>query len=190
MIGRLKGILIQKNPPTICVDVNGVGYDCDVPMSTFYELPELNQEVVLYTHLAVREDAHLLFAFKTEQERATFRLLLKVSGIGARTALSILSGMNVDELQLAIHTDDVAKLQKIPGIGKKTAERLLVELRGKFGAMPANDKALVPSTHTDVLNALLALGYSEKEAKTAMKSMPNDHTVEESIRWALKQLAS
>lgn len=189
MIGRLRGKLIQKTPPTICIDVNGVGYDCDVPMSTLYQLPELGHEVELYTHLMVREDAHLLFGFAQSSEREAFRTLLKVSGIGARTALAILSGLGVDELQTAVTLGDVARLQKVPGIGKKTAERLLLELRGKFSAQADTSVATAPDARSDIVNALIALGYTEKDAQATLKKLPADLSVEDGIRMALRQLA-
>ncbi|HTH39435.1 MAG TPA: Holliday junction branch migration protein RuvA, partial [Rhodocyclaceae bacterium] len=175
MIGKLTGTLIEKNPPLITVDVHGVGYEIDVPMSTFYNLPNIGDKVSLQTHLAVREDGHFLYGFLTEGERAAFRQLLKVSGIGARTALAVLSGLSVNELAQAVTLQEVGRLVKIPGIGKKTAERLLLELRDKLpksGAISAAVAAAAPDASSDILNALLALGYNEKEALGAMKQLP------------------
>lgn len=197
MIGRLSGILLEKNPPQILVDVAGVGYEIDVPMSTFYHLPSLGENVNLVTHLVVREDAHLLFGFLTEGERATFRQLLKISGIGARIALAVLSGLTVQELAQAVARQDSSRLVKIPGIGKKTAERLLLELKGKLptsGDMTkigAGEMA-PPTSHdaaSDILNALLALGYHEREAIAAMQQLPPEVEVAAGIRAALKLLA-
>jgi holliday junction DNA helicase RuvA len=198
MIGRIAGRLLEKNPPQILIDVGGVGYEIDVPMSTFYNLPQSGEPVVLVTHLVVREDAHLLFGFLTEAERALFRQLLKISGIGARMALAVLSGLSVAELAQAVALQETGRLVKIPGIGKKTAERLLLELKGKLPvgsgaalkvgvggtALPAPHDAL-----SDILNALLALGYSDREALAAMKALPADIGVSDGIRQALKSLA-
>ena len=197
MIGRITGALIEKQPPQIVVDANGVGYEIDVPMSTFYVLPHLNEKVTLYTHHVVREDAHLLFGFATRAERETFRQLTKISGIGPKIALAILSGMNADELALAIAGEDVARLSKIPGIGKKTAERLVLELRGKLsfdgGGAPLAAGSALPvspaSERSDIINALLALGYNDREAAAAIKPLPADVGVSEGIRLALKSLA-
>jgi Holliday junction DNA helicase RuvA len=189
MIGRITGTLIEKLPPTLCVDVNGLGYDIEVPMSTLYALPELGARVTLYTHLTVREDAHILYGFSTANERRTFRELIKVSGVGARTALSILSGLSVNELAQAITLQESGRLTRVPGIGKKTAERLLLEMRGKLGADIAGEVApIVPDAQSDILNALLALGYSEKESHTALKSLPEGVSVSDGIRLALKSL--
>ncbi|MEQ1880474.1 MAG: Holliday junction branch migration protein RuvA [Burkholderiales bacterium] len=190
MIGRLRGELVDKRPPTIIVDAGGVGYEVNVPMSTFYLLPATGNVVSLLTHLIVREDAHLLFGFGTDEERQVFRQLLKISGIGARTALSVLSGLSVAELYQAVASQDGAGLTKIPGIGKKTAERLLLELRDKLssGALPpaASSKTAAKS---DALNALLALGYSDKEAAKALESIASEASVQDAIRQALKLLA-
>ncbi|MFC4273726.1 Holliday junction branch migration protein RuvA [Achromobacter aloeverae] len=188
MIGRLTGTLVEKTPPTICVDVNGVGYEVDVPMSTLYALPELGARVSLHTHLTVREDAHLLYGFASLAERATFRQLIKVSGIGARTALAVLSGLSVADLAQAVTLQESGRLTRVPGIGKKTAERLLLELRGKLGADIGASPQQVPDSQSDVLNALLALGYSEKESLAALKGLPADVGVSEGIRLALKAL--
>jgi len=198
MIGRIAGTLLEKNPPQILVDVGGVGYEVDVPMSTFYNLPNLGEPVALVTHLVVREDAHLLFGFLTEAERALFRQLLKISGIGARTALAVLSGLSVTELAQAVALQETGRIVKIPGIGKKTAERLLLELKGKLPVagvaatkVGAGGTALAatPDPASDILNALLALGYNEREARGAMKALPADAGVSDGIRLALKNLA-
>jgi Holliday junction DNA helicase RuvA len=190
VIGRLTGKLIEKRPPTIVVEVQGVGYEVDVPMSTFFQLPAAGSAITLHTHLMVREDAHLLFGFATDQERQVFRQLLKISGVGARTALAVLSGMSVSELYQVVLAHDGARLTKIPGIGKKTAERLLLELRDKLnaaiGAPVAGGEAEVRS---DALNALLALGYSDKEATQALGRIAPDTPVQEAIRHALKLLS-
>ncbi|NMG30234.1 Holliday junction branch migration protein RuvA [Aromatoleum evansii] len=197
MIGRIAGILLEKNPPQIVVDVHGVGYEIDVPMSTFYGLPATGQPVTLFTHLAVREDGHFLYGFASADERAAFRQLLKVSGIGARTALAVLSGLSVTDLAQAVALQEAGRLVKIPGIGKKTAERLLLELRDKLGkalptlgaSVPAGAAAQPADNRSDILNALLALGYNEKEALGAMKSVPEDSGVSDGIRLALKSLS-
>ena len=191
MIGRLTGILVEKNPPQLLLDVQGVGYEVDVPMSTFYNLPATGERVVLYTHLVVREDAHLLFGFGSEPERRAFRQLVKISGIGARTALSVLSGLSVAELAQAVTMQDSGRLIKIPGIGKKTAERLLLELKDKLGV----DLTTTVGVHraapvmSDALHALLSLGYSDKEAVAAVKKLPEGLAVGDAIRQALKLLA-
>jgi len=189
MIGRLSGILLEKNPPQLLVDCNGVGYEVNVPMSTFYNLPGLNEKVVLLTHLTVREDAHILFGFGTQEERSVFKELVKISGIGARTALSILSGMSVADLAQAITLQEAGRLTKVPGIGKKTAERLLLELKGKLGADIGAGGAVTSDASSDVLNALLALGYSDKEAMLAMKQVPAGSSVSDGIKLALKALS-
>lgn len=189
MIGRITGTLIEKSPPVVCVDVNGVGYEIDVPMSTLYALPETGARVTLYTHLLVREDAHLLYGFGSAQERTAFRQLIKVSGVGARIALAVLSGMSVAELAQAITLQETGRLTRVPGIGKKTAERLLLEMRGKLGADIGAAIQAVPDNQSDILNALLALGYSEKESLLALKSLPEGVDVSDGIRQALKALA-
>ena len=186
MIGRIHGKLVEKHPPQIVVDVQGVGYEIDVPMSTFYQLPATGAEVSLFTHLVVREDAHQLYGFATEPERRAFRQLLRISGIGARTALSVLSGLSVGELREAISSQDTGRLTKVPGIGKKTAERLLLELKGKLAEATA---AAGGQQASDVVNALVALGYSDKEALAAAKGLPPGLPVAEAIRAALKALA-
>ena len=166
MIGRLSGTLAEKNPPQLLVDVNGVGYEVDVPMSTFYNLPGLGERVVLLTHFVVREDAQVLFGFLTHEERSTFRQLVKISGVGPRTALSILSGLSVTELAQAISLQETGRLVKVPGIGKKTAERLLLELKDKLALAPGTGiPTSAARSASDALNALLALGYSDKEAR-------------------------
>lgn len=190
MIGRLSGILLEKNPPQLLIDCNGVGYEIDVPMSTFYNLPAMGEKVVLLTHLAVREDAHLLYGFGTVEERNVFKQLIKISGVGARTALSILSGMSVGDLSQAITLQEAGRLTKIPGIGKKTAERLLLELKGKLGADLGAALGTPHSDSTsDILNALLALGYSDKEAMLALKQVPAGTGVSDGIKLALKALS-
>jgi len=188
MIGRITGTLIEKAPPVVCVDVNGVGYEIDVPMSTLYALPETGAQVSLYTHLAIREDAHVLFGFASPDERRAFRLLIKVSGVGARTALAVLSGLSVTELSQAITLQETGRLTRVPGIGKKTAERLLLEMRGKLGADIATGVQTVPDNQSDILNALSALGYTERESATALKALPAGIDVSEGIRLALKTL--
>ena len=190
MIGRLTGTLAEKNPPQILVDVGGIGYELDVPMSTFYNLPGTGERVTLLTHFAVREDGHFLYGFLTEAERFAFRQLLKISGIGARTALSVLSGLSVGDLAAAVARQEVGRLVKVPGIGKKTAERLLLELKGKLAdALGPGQAAAVDDAQHDILNALLALGYNEKEAAAAMKQLPAGVGTSDGIRQALKLLA-
>ncbi|MBV6304810.1 Holliday junction branch migration protein RuvA [Candidimonas humi] len=190
MIGRITGTLLEKTPPTVCIDVAGVGYEIDVPMSTFYDLPETGARVSLHTHLAVREDAHTLYGFSTASQRSTFRALIKVSGIGARTALAVLSGMTVEELADAVTRQETGRLTRVPGIGKKTAERLLLELRGKLGADLGHAAAGAPASgRDDILNALLSLGYSNSESQAALKKLPDDVDVAEGIRLSLKSLA-
>jgi holliday junction DNA helicase RuvA len=191
MIGRLAGILLEKAPPQILVEAHGVGYEIEVPMSTFYNLPGTGERVVLLTHLVVREDAHLLYGFGSEGERRAFRQLLRISGIGARTALSLLSGLSVAELAEAVMMQESGRLTRVPGIGKKTAERLLLELKDKMGAELVGGAAMnrpAPVT-SDVTNALLALGYNEKEALLAVKQLPEGLSVSEGIRQALKSLS-
>jgi Holliday junction DNA helicase RuvA len=190
MIGRIHGKLVEKHPPQIVVDVGGVGYEVDVPMSTFYNRPATGAEISLYTHLAVREDAHQLFGFATEAERHAFRQLLKISGVGARTALSVLSGLSVSDLRDAVASQESGRLTKIPGIGKKTAERLLLELRDKLDAVLAAPAAARGDGNVgDVANALIALGYNEKEAAWAVRQLPDGLAVADGIRQALKLLS-
>lgn len=190
MIGRLTGVIAEKTPPQVLVDVQGVGYEVDVPMSTFFNLPGLGEKVSLLTHFIVREDAQILFGFLTAEERATFRQLVKITGVGPRTALSILSGLSVGELAQAVSQQQAGRLVKVPGIGKKTAERLLLELKGKLGpdlslpaAAPQND------AQADIQQALVALGYNEREAAAALKKLPADVGVSEGIKLALKSLS-
>ena len=191
MIGRISGILIEKRPPQIVVECHGVGYEIEAPMTTIWTLPDLNQPVSLYTHLAVREDAHLLYGFLTENERRAFRLLTRISGIGAKIALAVLSGLSVAELAQAVTMQESGRLTKIPGIGKKTAERILLEMKDRLGA----DLTSAVGVHraapasSDILNALVALGYSDKEAVAAVKELPDGIAVADGIRQALKRLA-
>ena len=190
MIGKLSGTLSEKNPPQVLVDCNGVGYEVDVPMSTFYNLPAIGEKVSLLTHFVVREDAQILYGFGSSEERTAFRQLIKISGVGPRMALGVLSGMSVAELSQAITLQEAGRLVKIPGIGKKTAERLLLELKGKMGADLGPSSAPVgDSTQNDILQALVALGYSDKEAALSLKALPADVGVSEGIKFALKALA-
>lgn len=191
MIGRLTGVLAEKNPPQVVLDVHGVGYEVDVPMSTFYNLPASGDKVTLLTHFAVREDGHFLYGFLTQDERATFRQLLKISGIGARMALAVLSGMSVSDLAEVVARQEAGRLTKIPGIGKKTAERLLLELKDKLPKVVGSLQLATPvdDSQSDILNALLALGYNEREAATALKLLPAGVSVSDGIRQALKSLA-
>lgn len=197
MIGRIRGTLLEKTPPVVCIDVGGIGYDIDVPMSTLYGLPDVGNPVTLFTHLMVRDDAHTLYGFLTARERTAFRSLIRVSGVGARTALALLSGMTVDDLVAAVTHQESAGLLRVPGIGKKTAERLLLELRDKLGkALPSIEGARLavaaggtPDAKSDILNALLALGYNEREALGAMKGLAEDIGVSDGIRQALKLLS-
>jgi holliday junction DNA helicase RuvA len=186
VIGRLSGKLVAKNPPQVLVDAGGVGYEVDVPMSTFYHLPATGEPVTLHTHLVVREDAHVLYGFATQEERSAFRQLIRISGVGARTALAVLSGLSVADLAQAVAMQEAARLVKIPGIGKKTAERLLLELRGRLAEATA---AATPEQGADVLNALIALGYSDKEARAATRELAPGMPVAEGIRAALRSLA-
>ena len=190
MIGRITGVLAEKSPPQILVDAQGVGYEVDVPMSTFCNLPALGGQLTLLTHFVVREDAQQLFGFLTAAERRTFRELLKISGVGPRTALAILSGLSVAELTQAVTQQDGTRLTKVPGIGKKTAERLLLELRGKLGpdlGLPAAEPA--DAAQADIVQALLALGYNEREARAALKALPAGVGVSDGIKLALKALS-
>jgi Holliday junction DNA helicase RuvA len=190
MIGRITGLLAEKSPPLVLVDAGGVGYEIDVPMSTFYNLPALGERVSLLTHFVVREDAQQLFGFLTADERAAFRLLVRISGVGPRTALAILSGLSVAELSLAVTRQDSARLIKVPGIGKKTAERLLLELKGKLGADLALPASAPLSDHQgDIVQALMALGYNERDANAALKALPADIGVSDGIKQALKALS-
>ena len=190
MIGRIQGQLIESNPPHVLVDVHGVGYEIDVPMSTFYNLPNQGSEVTLLTHMIVREDAQLLYGFLTAEERETFRILLKVSGIGARTALAVLSGLSVADLVNAVALQDAASLTRVPGIGKKTAERLILELKDKLtGALPSGSGlSAINSVTSDIINALIGLGYTDREARAAVKKLPEDVSVSDGIRMALQNI--
>ncbi len=190
MIARLTGVLAHKAPPFVLVDVNGVGYEVQVPMSTFYNLPELGGKVTLLTQFIVREDAQLLFGFATDVERESFRELIKISGVGPRIALAVLSGLSTNELAQAVAAQEAGRLVKVPGIGKKTAERLLLELKGKLApALGAAGVVVVNDTQGDILQALVALGYSDKEAQAALKALPADVSVSDGIKQALKALA-
>ncbi|MBA4143318.1 MAG: Holliday junction branch migration protein RuvA [Nitrosospira sp.] len=194
MIGRITGLLLEKIPPLVLIDVQGVGYEVDVPMSTFYNLPTVGTQITLHTHLVVREDVHLLFGFATEAERQAFRQLVKISGVGARTSLALLSGLSVADLHRAVAAQDSGRLLKIPGIGRKTAERLLLELRDKLDprAAGATDAAGAPRSSTsgsDVLNALLALGYNDREANWAVRQLSGDVSLSDGIRQTLQLLS-
>ncbi|WP_239423004.1 Holliday junction branch migration protein RuvA [Snodgrassella communis] len=191
MIGRLRGIVLEKNPPVVVLDVHGVGYEAQVSMQTFYTLPAVGEETALYTQLVVREDAHLLFGFGSREERETFRALVKVSGIGAKSALGILSTLASDELAAAIAAEDIKRLTAAPGIGKKTAERMVLELRGKLagsGNAAGLFTAETAGSNEDIINTLLALGYTDKEARTACKNIPADTDISEGVRLALKNM--
>lgn len=192
MIGRLSGTLLEKNPPQILLDVSGIGYEVNVPMSTFYNLPKIGEKIALFTQLIVREDAHLLYGFGTEAERATFKQLLKVSGVGPKVGLAVLSGMSVNDLAEAVATQESGRLTRVPGIGKKTAERLLLELKDKLKVdvrITVGGEAAKPTSAADILNALMSLGYNEKEALYAIRELPKDVTVSDGIRQALKLLS-
>lgn len=190
MIGRLTGTLIEKQPPMVALDVQGVTYEVDVPMSTFYQLPATGSHITLFTHLAVREDAHLLYGFATDAERQLFRQLLRVSGVGARTALAILSGLSVQDLHHAVATQEVSRLTRIPGIGKKTAERLMLELKDRLNVVSAMGAGNVTAdARDDALRALVALGYSDKEARATLAKVASELSVSETIREALKLLS-
>ncbi|WP_341709035.1 Holliday junction branch migration protein RuvA [Halopseudomonas sp.] len=198
MIGRLSGILLEKQPPHILLDVQGVGYELDAPMSTFYQLPSLGEKVTLHTHMVVREDAQLLYAFADKRGRELFRELIRLNGVGPKLALALMSGMEVDELVMAVQHQDVSALVKIPGVGKKTAERLLIELRDRFkawDALPGAVSLAVPSginsapikPSADAVSALIALGYKPQEASKAVAAVDEDGlSSEELIRRALK----
>ncbi|MDO8717721.1 MAG: Holliday junction branch migration protein RuvA [Polaromonas sp.] len=189
MIGRLTGLLAEKNPPEILLDCNGVGYEVLVPMSTFYNLPGLGEKISLLTHFIVREDAQLLFGFGSPAERAAFRQLIKIAGVGPRTALSVLSGMSVQDLSQAVTMQESGRILKVPGIGKKTAERLLLELKGKLGADIGVPLSVADDAQSDILQALVALGYSDRDAALALKALPKDVGVSDGIKLALKALA-
>jgi holliday junction DNA helicase RuvA len=191
MIGRLTGLLLEKRPPLVLLDVQGVGYEVNVPMSTFYTLPDTGERIILHTYLVVREDVHLLFGFATDTERQAFRQLVKISGVGARTALAVLSGLSVSDLYQAVVDQDSRQIIQVPGIGKKTAERLLLELRDKLSSdmIGTDGHASSSKVNNDVRNALLSLGYNEREASWAIKKLSLDVTVSEGIREALKFLS-
>ena len=193
MLAKITGTLIDKTPPQVTVDTaHGLAYDIDVPMSTFYNLPPTGETVSLFLHLAIREDAQQLFGFYTAAERASFRMLIKISGIGARTALGILSGLSSDDLEQAVAAQDVSRLCSIPGIGKKTAERLILELKDKLKGASFNftDAAKAPAKPSDdVAQALAALGYADKEITNAIKQMPTDLGVSAGIRYCLQWLS-
>ncbi|MXS80941.1 Holliday junction DNA helicase subunit RuvA [Nitrosomonas eutropha] len=191
MIGRITGLLLEKHPPLVLVDVQGTGYEIDVPMSTFCKLPDIGKKVTLHTHFWVREDVHLLFGFMTEQERALFRQLTKISGIGARTGLAILSGLSVTDLHQAVVSQDSIRLTKIPGIGKKTAERLLLELRDKIDpvAILSETGPTASNVDKDILSALLALGYNGREVNRALEQLSEGVTVSDGIMQSLKFLS-
>ena len=190
MIGSLTGVIAEKSPPQVLINVGGVGYEVDVPMSSFYNLPALGERTTLLTHFVVREDAQLLYGFLTSAERAAFRQLIKISGVGPRTALSVLSGLSVAELSQAIALQQAGRLVKVPGIGKKTAERLLLELKGKLGPDLGNAGApLMDNAQADIVQALQALGYNEREAAAALKALPPNIGVSEGIKLALKSLS-
>ncbi|SDY79382.1 Holliday junction branch migration protein RuvA [Nitrosomonas sp. Nm33] len=191
MIGKITGVLFEKRPPLVMVDVQGIGYEIDVPMSTFYHLPAIGEAVTLYTQFIVREDAHLLFGFGTEAERFVFRQLMKISGVGARTALALLSGLSVSDIHQVVATQDTVRLTRIPGIGKKTAERLLLELRDKLDFDTNNFDAVAVSagSDSDILNALRSLGYNDREVDWAVRQLPSNITVSDGIKQALKLLS-
>jgi Holliday junction DNA helicase RuvA len=191
MIGRIHGTLITISAPKLLIDCHGVGYEVDVPMSTLYQLPAVGQLITLLTHFHVREDQQQLFGFATEAERHAFRSLIKISGVGARTALAVLSGMSVNELIQAIATQDPGALVRVPGIGKKTAERLLLELKGKLAPDLgiAQNTSGKPDVTSEVIQALVSLGYSDKEAHLAIRQIPIDTSVSDGIKIALKSLS-
>lgn len=190
MIAKLAGVLIEKTPPLVVIDCQGVGYEVEVPMSTFYDLPELGQKVQLLTHFVVREDAQLLYGFATVQEKQTFRQLLKVNGIGAKSALAILSGVSLDDLMMAVSQQEVAVLTQVPGVGKKTAERLLLELKDKFALADLSAAQSAPSATQDILNALIALGYNDREVVKVVKTLDKGLDVSEGIKQALQLLSN
>ena len=189
MIGKLTGVLGEKNPPEVLVECGGVGYEVLVPMSTYYNLPARGEPVSLLTHFVVREDAQLLYGFATAAERESFRQLIKISGVGPRTALAVLSGMTVADLAQAVTAQEAGRLVKVPGIGKKTAERLLLELKGKLGADIGVAAGAQVGNQGDILQALVALGYSDKEATLALKALPTGVGVSDGIKLALKSLS-
>jgi holliday junction DNA helicase RuvA len=189
MIGRISGTLLAKHPPQVLIDAHGVGYEIDVPMSSFYDLPEIGKPVTLLTHMVVREDAQLLYGFLTQEERSAFKELIKVSGVGPRIALAVLSGLSVEQLAQAIATQQAGLLTRVPGIGKKTAERLVLELKGKLADAIGTSPNAATSDTADIVNALVSLGYSEKEALAATKGIAAGTSVSDGIKQALKNLA-
>ncbi len=189
MIGKLTGTLAEKNPPQVLLDCNGVGYEVLVPMSSFYNLPALGERVALLTHFVVREDAQVLYGFGSASEREAFRQLIRIAGVGPRTALSVLSGMSVGELSQAVTLQESGRLVKVPGIGKKTAERLLLELKGKLGADIGASVIVANGNQADILQALVALGYSEREAAASLKGLPESVGVSDGIKLAIKALS-
>lgn len=189
MIGRITGKLVEKHPPQVVIDAHGVGYEIDVPMSTFYNLPATGETVTLHTQLIVREDAHLLYGFGSEEERKVFRQLLKISGVGPKLALSVLSGLSIGDLAQAVASQEAGRLTKIPGVGKKTAERLLLELKDKLDVVVGGRAVKPASSGDDAMNALLALGYNDREAQMALKQIPEGLSLSEKIRAALKSLS-
>ena len=189
MIGRIKGLLVEKNPPLVAVDINGITYELNAPMSTIYELPDLGEEVCLYTHLLVREDAHLLFGFFSAREREFFRTLLKVNGVGAKIAIAILSGLSVEDLSNVVQQKDVLRITKVPGIGKKTAERLILELRDKLSVISGGELNSSGGEIEDAVGALVALGYSDRDSRNALLKVSGELAVAELIRQALRILS-
>lgn len=199
MIGRLRGILINKQPPALLLDVQGVGYEVEAPMSTFYQLPEVGEEAVLHTHLIVREDAHVLCGFASENERSMFRALIKINGVGAKLALAILSGMSADEFARCIHDNDTAGLTRLPGVGKKTAERLIVEMKDRLSdwqdnvvSLPTGDTtAPVVGSEREAVSALIALGYKPQEASKMVATIDTENlSSEDIIKAALKSVVN
>jgi holliday junction DNA helicase RuvA len=194
MIGRLQGLLIEKNAPWILLDIQGVGYELQVPMSTYFNLPELNTRCTVHTHLVIREDAHSLYGFQNQEEKTLFKTLIKVSGIGPRTALAVLSSISTHDFLLAVQSQETARLVKIPSIGKKTAERLLLELKEKIatlGGKPHNNPTdnAHPHAQHEIVQALCALGYSDKEAQAACKGLPEETSTTEGLKQALRNLS-
>ena len=199
MIGFIRGKLVSKTPPQLVVDVQGVGYEVEAPMTTFYDLPELGAELQLFTHLVVREDAHILFAFSTESDRMMFRALIKVNGVGPKLALTILSGQSAEEFQRCIHDNDVQALVRLPGIGKKTAERLIIEMRDRLPSVENSSgsgqavsvNVAANSPRQEAISALCALGYKPQDASKMVQAIPQqDKTCEEIIRLALQGAAA
>jgi Holliday junction DNA helicase RuvA len=199
MIGRVRGEIVYKQPPHLMVEVQGVGYELEAPMSTFYNLPAQGEQVVLFTHLAIRDDAHVLYGFFSDSERTLFRTLLRVSGVGAKMALAILSGMSADEFARCVQSDDTAALVRLPGIGKRTAERLVVEMRdrldglGGSSGMPARPAATAQDSSpvADAVGALIALGYKPNDASRMVRAVESEGLDSEAIiRASLKAVAA